>query len=277
MPCEFMRERLSAFVDNELQSDERLQVEDHLAKCALCQLQVSQFVELGNLMRRSESLVDTQAMWDRAVVQMGEQVVVRQKGLSARARWVYVLLATAASIAIGYSVLPFFKPGSSDLADSHVEHEHESLAVDFQDVFRLAQNSPDEAISKLVAKYQGKQLDQEATTAYLGYEPTLFRKLPSTLKRVSTHVLNMPCCKCSATICDRDDGSSVVVFEHKEEQPVWFGDSPSIETQCAGKTCRIVESAGQLAVTWKNGDRQLTLVGAKDISEVNQWVASTNL
>lgn len=276
MPCEFMRERLSAFVDNELQDDERLQVEDHLAKCALCQLQVSQFVEMGNLMRRSESLVDTQAMWDRAVVQMGEQVVVRQKGLSARARWVYVLLATAASIAIGYASLPLFRPGAGDLADSHVEHEHESLAVDFQDVFRQAQNSPDEAISKLVAKYQGKQLDQEATTAYLGYEPTLFRKLPSTLKRVSTHVLNMPCCKCSATICERDDGSSVVVFEHKEEQPVWFGDSPSIETQCAGKTCRIVESAGQLAVTWKNGDRQLTVVGAKDINEVNQWVASTN-
>ncbi|MCU0713814.1 MAG: hypothetical protein MUC43_17280 [Pirellula sp.] len=60
---------------------------------------------------------------------------------------------------------------------------------------------------------------------------------------------------------------------------MWFGDSPSIETQCAGKTCKIVESesAGQLAVSWKSEDRQLTMIGANDISEVNQWVASMKL
>jgi hypothetical protein len=67
------------------------------------------------------------------------------------------------------------------------------------------------------------------------------------------------------------------VFEHKDEQPVWFGNAPCIETQCAGKPCKIVESAGSLAVTWQSNDRQLTMVGAKDVSEVSEWVSALKM
>ncbi len=69
----------------------------------------------------------------------------------------------------------------------------------------------------------------------------------------------------------------MIVFEHKDEQSVWFGDLPCIETQCSGKQCRIIESAGQLAVSWRQNDRQFTMIGAADVAEVSQWVETLKL
>ena len=70
---------------------------------------------------------------------------------------------------------------------------------------------------------------------------------------------------------------SLIVFEHKDEKPVWFEDLPAIETQCSETQCRIIESAGQLAVSWRQKERQYTLIGATDIAEVSQWVDTLKL
>ena len=224
-------------------------------------------------MRQTEARVDTDAVWEQVAVRLDSAEVVPISAKATNKRWGYAVLATAASISLVWFVA---RPNTSKEHGDDV-HQHSSLAVDFQDVFRLTKTEPKAAIAKLVAKYQGQELSQPAATGYLGYEPALFKSVPEGFARVSTHILNMPCCKCSATLCERSDGTSLIVFEHKEEQPVWFGDSPSIKTQCSGTTCKIVESAGQLAVSWKNQDRQLTVLGANDLSEVNQWIVSMKL
>ena len=66
---------------------------------------------------------------------------------------------------------------------------------------------------------------------------------------------------------------SLIVFEHKDEKPVWFEDLPAIETQCSETQCRIIESAG----SWRQKERQYTMIGATDISEVSQWVDTLKL
>ena len=274
MNCDWIEDRLSAYLDGELAGEDRERIELHLEQCEGCRSAVSQSQAIGTLMRQSESRVDTDAVWEQFSARLDERKIAPMSMKTNPKYWGYAMLATAASIA-----LVWFAARSSLLTDhgDDLAHQHESLAVDFQDVFASANSEPKTAIAKLVAKYQGQELDQTAATKYLGYEPSLFQSVPDGFTRVSTHVLNMPCCKCSATICARKDGTSLIVFEHKEEQPVWFGDSPSIETQCGGKTCKIVESAGQLAVSWKNEDRQLTVIGANDIAEVNQWVETMKL
>lgn len=265
----FFADHLSAYIDKEVGDEDRRHAEEHCNHCENCRVMVSQFRSIGRLMRESEQRVDTDAVWDRVAVQLDNAQVVPIPTKSSNRSWVYGILATAASIALlGLVVRDTSKEHRHDDA-----HQHPSLAVDFQEVFRLTKTEPKAAIAMLVAKYQGQELSRIAATDYLGYEPALFKSVPEGFTRVSTHVLNMPCCKCSATRCERSDGTSLIVFEHKDEQPVWFGDSPSIETQCSGTTCKIIESAGQIAVSWKNQDRQLTIVGANDLTEVNQWVA----
>ena len=273
MNCDWIEDKLSAYIDKEVREENRRQVEEHCNQCEGCRTMISQFKSIGRLMRQSEQRVDTDAVWERVAVQLDHAQVVPISMKTSNSSWVYAILATAASIA-----LVWFLVRDSSKEHRHDDaHQHPSLAVDFQEVFRLTKTEPEAAIATLVAKYQGQELNRTAATDYLGYEPALFKSVPEGFVRVSTHVLNMPCCKCSATRCERSDGTSLIVFEHKDEQPVWFGDSPSIETQCSGTTCKIIESAGQLAVSWKNQDRQLTVVGANDLAEVNQWVASMKL
>ena len=279
MNCDWIVDKLSAFIDNEVGGEDRRQIEEHCDQCERCRTMVSQYMSIGRIMRHAEERVDTEAVWERVAVRLDNAAVV-SVSTKATKKWGYAILATAASISLFWFVLR--DNTSREQGHDNGSHQHSSLAVDFQDVFQLVKSEPKAAIAKLVAKYQGQELDQKAATDYLGYEPALFKSIPEGFARVSTHVLNMPCCKCSATLCERSDGTSLIVFEHKDEQPVWFGYSPSIETpsiemQCSGTTCKIVESAGQLAVSWKNQDRQLTVVGANDLAEVNQWVASMNL
>lgn len=273
MNCSWVEEKLSAYIDSELSENERRQIESHFEQCNECRELLAEFRAIGTLMRQSEPSTDIDAVWDRISSKLDENAVVSMSTKSQPKSWMYGILATAASIALIW----FVAKNNSTLEHGDELHEHAALAVDFQEVIQSAKTEPKTAIAKLVSKYQGKELDSDATAKYLGYEPAVYKSVPAGFVRVSTHVLNMPCCKCSASICERSDGTSLIVFEHKDEQPVWFGDSPSIETQCSGKTCKIVEAAGQLAVSWKNEDRQLTMIGANDITEVNRWVDAMKL
>ncbi|MEQ1825409.1 MAG: zf-HC2 domain-containing protein [Pirellula sp.] len=274
MNCDWVEEQLSAYIDNELGAQERLKFESHCDQCDSCRGIVAEYQAIGTLMRKSEARVDTNSLWERVEHRLDVNRVISISTKSQPKNWVYAILASAASVALIWFVA---RNPISNHFDGDASHEHAALAVDFQEIIRAAKSEPKAAIAKLVSKYQGKELDAKATASYLGYEPAIFKSVPKGFTRVSTHVLNMPCCKCSASICERNDGTSLIVFEHKDEQPVWFGELPSIETQCSGKSCKIIEAAGQLAVSWKNDDRQLTMIGANDIDEVNQWVASMKL
>ena len=99
-------------------------------------------------------------------------------------------------------------------------------------------------------------------------------KLPVAGYRVaSTHVLKMLCCTCPASLCVREDGSEFLIFEHNEEQPMWFGDSPTISAKCGGQVCHCVQMPDQLAVTWKVGTRYVTAIGVNGLEEIASLMA----
>ena len=76
-----------------------------------------------------------------------------------------------------------------------------------------------------------------------------------------------------ASLCVRDDGSEFLLFEQNEEQPMWFGDSPTISTKCGGQVCHCVQMPDQLAVTWKVGTRYVTAVGVNGLEEIANLMA----
>jgi hypothetical protein len=265
-------------VDKELDALAFQQVENHFVQCGNCRGLMSEYLAMGSLVRRSERIVDTEAAWGQVYRKLESPAVTLA---SAGTRWNgwtkrygTSILATAAVLFL-IPALSYVVSNQHDTANTM--HNHAVLAVDFAEVFRTARTAPELALARLSSKYDGRELDADETTKYLGYEPALFKRVPEGFTRVSTHVLNMPCCKCSATICERGDGTSLIVFEHRDEQPVWFGDSQSIESLCAGMPCKIIEAAGQLAVSWRNQDRQMTIVGADNRAEVNHWVGSLKL
>ena len=274
MNCKDIADKLSRFMDGELDSalNERLSL--HIESCDSCKKDLESFRRIGVWMREVEAPVDTEVTWGRIEAAIPSKVLSERWSL----KWIVPALAVAASVGFVMARIGWFPTGGTNPSShEHAIHEHDSLAVDFRNVIDFAQSEPKRAISSLVEKYNGKPLDAEAATKYIGYRPALFSSVPDGFQRVSTHVLNMPCCKCTASVCQRPNGTSLIVFEHKDNQPVWFGDLPSIETQCSGTQCRIIESDGQLAVSWRQNDRQFTMIGAADVAEVSQWVKTLKL
>ncbi len=279
MKCNLVAEHLSLYIDQELGTVTCQYLEDHVLQCDACRAKISEYRAMGSLMRRSEQRVETAVVWNRVSGILESPAAKPASRQLQWRRWTkrhsVTFFVAAAAIVLLFSALQNVIRDNHDISVSL--HSHVSLAEDFAEVFRSARAEPQQALAKLSSKYEGQELSVRDTTQYLGYEPVLFESTPDGFTRVSTHVLNMPCCKCSATICERSDGTSLIVFEHMDEQPIWFGDLPSIDTQCSGMPCKIVESAGQLAVSWRIQDRQMTIVGAEDLAEVNQWVASLKM
>lgn len=273
--CKDVADKLSQFMDSELDSAMHERISQHIESCDSCSKEMECFRRIGVWMREVEAPVDTEVAWGRI-----EAAIPSTRKLKDRwsLKWIVPSLALAASLVFVMARIVWFPTGGTNPSShEHAAHQHDSLAVDFRNVIDFAQSEPQRAISSLVEKYDGKPLDVEAATKYIGYRPALFNSVPRGFQRVSTHVLNMPCCKCTATVCQRPNGTSLIMFEHKDEQPVWFGDLPSIETQCSGTPCRIIESAGQLAVSWRQNDRQFTMIGATDVAEISQWVETLKL
>ena len=274
MNCKEVADKLSQFMDGELDSALNERVSLHIESCDACKKDLESFRRIGVWMREVEAPVDTEVTWNRIEAAIPSKMRLSERRLM---KWIVPALALAASVGFVVARVVWYPTNGTNSPHEHAVHEHGSLAVDFRNVIDFAKSEPQRAISSLVEKYEGKQLDADAATKYIGYRPALFNRLPDGFQRISSHVLNMPCCKCTATVCQRPNGTSLIVFEHKDEQPVWFGDLPCIETQCSGKQCRIIESAGQLAVSWRQNDRQFTMIGAADVAEVSQWVETLKL
>ena len=146
-------------------------------------------------------------------------------------------------------------------------HDHDELTADFSEYLDAFRDEPGEAHLVLVNKYGGKAVDLGRAHVQLGYRPMLAEGLPDGYTIETSFVMEMPCCKCIKTICKRSDGGTLAVFEHDDEQPVWFGDRPSTQTECGGESCMLTQMDSQIAVSWKHGSRHLTVVGANDADE----------
>lgn len=283
--CKWVEDNLSDYIDKEIDSETCEQVDTHVACCDHCQAFLFNYRSMGVWMKASQPIANTDAIWDRIAVQLdtssfsgtkGANSFGSPRGLFSRAQnvpWSPLLMTLAASIAVLLLVLRPFS--ERDPAGHGLVHNQHERVVDLRNILKLARTDPKQTIELLVDRYDGKEMGNEEAERVLEFKPSLFQTIPDGYKLVSTHVLNMPCCKCSAILCQREDGMGLIVLEHREDQPVWFGDAPSIQTQCGGKSCQIVEAAGHLAISWKNENRHFTLLGATDLTEVNRWIESS--
>jgi hypothetical protein len=154
----------------------------------------------------------------------------------------------------------------------HSEH-HNHFTAEFGQYLSEFRRDPDAAQQFLLSKYENHRVDPEQATKLVGYRPVIAGGVPPEYKLASTFVMKMPCCTCVQSLCQRSDGSTLAIFEHNDKTPQWFGDRPSITVNCHGRGCSLVELDGSTAVSWKQGDRYITLIGIKTLSEVDRIVA----
>lgn len=171
-----------------------------------------------------------------------------------------VLLAATVLLIVGASLAFFLE------RDEHDNH----MAVNFDHYLKEFVHDTKQAQEVLVSAYPNQTVDLEQAAQQLKYKPAATKELPDGYALDSVQVFEMPCCKCIQCIYKKVDNSTLVLFEHDTDQPIWFGERPAVTCQCNGKSTRIVTYGGQLAASWPSGKRHLTLVGAHDAKQIIQ-------
>ena len=120
MDCQEIRKFLQVFIDEELDEEERLQVEDHLAQCEPCRA-------LSCYERRFRDAI--RARVPRALPSAGFRVQLRETMAGAREQWVFprklvwgtvpAVLVLAIMIPFAWTVTSGFSPMVDEVVDQH--------------------------------------------------------------------------------------------------------------------------------------------------------------
>lgn len=261
MQCREVVELLSTYYDGELPPDKAAAVAEHCAVCADCAAEFETLHKLSDLAMKLDQPSPPRHVWPRIEAQLrASQLLATPTRRASR----NTLLAVAALLLVGLSWIAYTQWNA---------HEHQHLAVNFGRFLDTFEHAPNEAQEELVKNYSGQPIEILDAIRELKYRPVVADGLPIDYEPTQAYLLKMPCCRCLEACYHRKDGGMLCVFEHDEDQPVWFGDRPTSTKVCSGKPTRLVKVDGCLAASWQRERRHITVIGAKDVDEVTRFVA----
>lgn len=279
MNCIEIQELLSPCYDDEIASDLRAAVTEHLRNCTSCADVLAGYGRVSQSFSAVPMDPVSEHVWVKIVNELNQPgklsdmpEVVTDSGStgSERPRATYQRLAIAASILIVFGLSTWLRHQDS-MVDVHHNHGADFVAT-MGHYLNLLPEHPDQAEQFLLEKYNGKVVAPEQAVSLVGYRPTVADGLPEGYTLASTSVLKMPCCTCVKAVCKRTDGSTLVLFEHDDDKADWFGDRPTNRIMCGDKECCLVALDSSIAATWQVGTRSVTAVGARDQVEVASLV-----
>ena len=246
--------------------DSQSEVSTHLKTCLACADEVASFQSLSQSTAELSNPELPASIWRNVKAQLDSETSVTLGQSENPVRAVAFRWASIAALLLVAVTFGFFAYHNWD------GHGHRELAADFSEYLDVFQERPGDAHLVLVNKYAGKAVELDEAHVQLGYRPTLADGLPNGYTIQTSFVMDMPCCKCVKTICKRSDGGTLAIFEHDDEQPIWFGDRSSTQAECGGESCLLTQMDSQIAVSWQQGSRHLTVIGARDADEAAMLV-----
>ncbi len=268
MNCAEAQQLLSAYFDGELARELVRDLDDHVSQCTVCAAELASFGQLSRLAGDLPSPPAPDTLWCQLEQQLNEDAL--PQGASRRS---YLSSRSGKALALAATLLVAVGLGWWSLGGWDPHGEHDAFAAEFGHYLDEFHRDPASAQQMLVAKYNGVAIDPAGALHLVGYQPATSKAVHDQYRVTSTHVLTMPCCTCVQTVCQRPDGSTVVIFEHDDENPQWFADRRETTANCSGKRCRLFDVQNSLAASWSSGGRHITVIGARDASEVGQLVS----
>jgi hypothetical protein len=180
-------------------------------------------------------------------------------------------VASIILIAVGIGAVVYKSPFREG-GHSHRAVGHDQLLDGIARYVDTFERDPDSAQQILLANYEGRPTSFGEAAEVLGYQPLVAKGLPAGCALGKVYLLNMPCCTCAQALCRSKDGRSIAVFEHDIDQPAWFRDRPTIDCRCRDVPTNVVQLGDRLAATWKHGKRYITIIGARDLQEVVDFI-----
>lgn len=272
MDCSDIENWLSSQYDNELSDDLRIDVELHLQNCEACRAKLDDFRNLSSLTRGFLLKKAPPGIWSeiKTGLKSEHQMPHSDASLAAKPksdrqdfgeRVIQIARLILAMLVIGLigSMLWFG------------DHGHDEMAHVIEQV--VAQIDSEESLTLLQKEFGGRETSIEEVRALVGYRPVAGYGLPNGYSVENVQVLEMPCCECTQTACQRPDNSRFFIYEHEEADTGWFDRRESRHLQCQGKPCEIFQFKNNLAATWKTSERHyITLLGIHDDKEIELLV-----
>jgi hypothetical protein len=264
MNCEQVIPLLSAYHDGELPDDQRDAVTDHLVDCSHCQAELASLGSLSGLVKRSPPPEPPIAI-ARNVERALQRDAQTTPWWSFSSRWVALPVAVAATMLLAFVIWQVW-------SENHGTHDHRQMVVSFNRFLDNYLAGDEQATAILPDQFRGQAVDLSGAADFLKRPSVAKPTLLSKHQVKQRMALKMPCCDCVQTSYTCDGRNSLVVFEHTEEQKDWYANRPQIQAECAGKACCLVELGNHLVATWPIERGYVTVVGAKDVSEVTALV-----
>lgn len=264
MNCSSAKTLLSAYYDGELALDQRALVNSHLADCPSCAEELRSFEWLSGLTQRLPEPEGISGPWVASAAKPKTLPGRRIPWVGAEAWPSWVAMAAAVLLIAG----AWWGVGMRDHSLFH------GRPTDLAAFLTAMDSDPQSAQQSLLSRFDARLVSLDVASQALGYRPAAAEGLPSGWEVSETYLLDMPCCTCAQVICTKSEGRSVSVFEHEAERAIVFKGEPERKCVCHGEPTTVAGSEGALAATWKRDKRYVTLVGAKDLDEVEAFVGS---
>lgn len=296
MNCDQVKSILSCYYDCECVDENVSLVEQHLSNCSDCREELASFEGLSDLFSRS-------LLSDHA----GSQVVPNWEAVSAKlsvdssekttvltddsAWWGGIgprRMAIGFGLALAASLLLLVIPRKVDSPKGDGELAPGEIAIDYSTLLGQFAGQPALALQSLGEKFDGREVSANDFEEMIGYRPRIATSLPSGMRLVSTKVLRLPecmcedgkctCapgkCNCAAALCQRQDGSELLVIEHCESKGVTFGSMSARPVGDSNHALQLMGQGAELIASWATGSRRYTAVGLKDDSEAMQLASA---
>ena len=272
MKCSEIQEQLSAYHDGELASEMREAVTAHLAGCKQCASQLAAFAGCSDALGQLPQPSVPPTVWAGIATKLDQDAGQNEQVMPPTSDQPHSSWLTIRRLALAASVLLVL--GLGFWMTHHSEHSGHSaeFVMTMDHYLKTLASDPDQAEKFLLDKYNGQIVEPEDAVRLVGYRAAIASGLPDQYTLTSTSVMKMPCCTCVKAVCKRNDGSTLVLFEHDDEETEWFGERQASMATCGDKECCLVDLDSSIAATWQRGSRWITAVGVRDTAEVRELV-----
>ncbi len=300
MNCSCVLDHLSAYIDGELATSMRDDVQQHIDHCESCANEVASFRQLGELVSSFGEPPIPPPNWEQFSQRVNCPVAIatdatRQHRPPGRHPIVWIagigaLVALAASLML---VAGWRTPLIND-HDSMVRPS-DAVTLNLQPVLEGFRTATSSAVSHLTSQFVSQDVTMHQAEVSFG-RPTYVnmaaheQMLPGDATITSTKLLSFPYCNCPrgqctcgpngcncvVSVCERPDGSSYLVLENCISQPISFGDLKVELVQREGREVKQVTVDGTRSITFDRptGGVTVTVVGLRDEAEIQTLLAS---
>lgn len=265
MDCSKVQPLLSAYCDGELAADDRTMVAAHVTACAQCSRRLAAFGGLSTMVKGLATPPPPADIWTQIERELDADVQVvarRSLGVWTRSTRRLAALAALVVIAVGLGLL-----ATSNRLGVHPRDHLARYLDQFQEDAEKAQRI-------LIANYGAKAIDLEEAGRRLGYRPVVAGRLPDGYTLEAVYAVQMPCCDFMQYVCRRGSAGMIAIFERGDGHSGCLEGRPAIAACCGGQRCRLAQLGGKLVVSWNMDKRHLTIVGVRDVDEVEELMAN---